>query len=790
MSERVTFLNSAARSATASQSQKAARTSVPIPLTSFVARERELQDVTGLLQRDDVRLVSLTGPGGIGKTRLAIRAAELLNNDFEHIWFVSLATITDPRLLLPTIGHVVGVRESEREGIADQLTRAVGDSSALLVLDNFEQIIPGGTALIAIMQTCSRLKALVTTRTVLRLSGEFDYEVPALPLPPADAGLSISAIESWPTIRLFVERAKAADTRFALTQSNAKDVIEICIALEGLPLAIELAAAQLRTFTPDAMRGELRHRLELLVDGPLDQPERLQTMRNAIQWSYDLLAREQRALLRCIGVFAGSFSLDALRAVCPSDLGSPQTGAHALTGLIESSLLQRLDHQGDDLRFGMLETVREFARELQETGCDVETLREAHARYYLRLAAESEPRLIVSGSAKWVRRLGYDRANLREAVQWAFEHDEPGLVLRLSGTLLSLAYARGEPAESLRWLLKALESPGKAPPEQIADALFTASALMQVQGDLANATAFGKQALEVSRSAGYRFGEARALIGLGIGAEWAEDPELAAGLYRQAHKILRAKEHATRLPHWRVLPLANLADIALLRQQYDDAIELGQQAVGEWREAGYLWGIAQALGTVAAAHCERGALDASRSAYRDVLDLWVACADGRGIAGTIAGIAGLSLAHGDPELAAELLGAAESVRRRLGVEFVAHHLYAQEQIARARERLIDPAFQEHWASGEVLAIEDAVELALQSLNAMSETPRVRQKDLLSRREMEILNLVADGLPDREIAETLSISPRTVQSHVLSILTKLNARSRAEAVAVAMRSGTL
>ncbi|MBX3070809.1 MAG: hypothetical protein KF883_09955 [Thermomicrobiales bacterium] len=790
MTVRGTFTGQPAPIAPRASSLDAGRSALPRPLTSFIAREREQREIVKLLHNPEVRLLSLTGPGGIGKTRLAIRAAEDVSPEFEHVWFISLASIRDHRLLFAAIGRALGVRESEREGMANQLVEAIGSTRALLVLDNFEQIASAGPDLCFLLAYCPELTALVTTRTVLRVSGEFEYPVPPLPMPPLDAGLSIAAIESWPTIRLFVERARAVDTHFTLTQSNVNDVAEICLALEGLPLAIELATVQLRVFTPHAMRRELQHRLELLVDGPLDQPERLQTMRNAIRWSYDLLPMEQRSLFLCTGVFAGSFSLEALQAVCLAAGGSPQSTAHALTGLIDSSLVHRVDDGDGDLRFAMLETVREFARELQETACDIATLHEAHARYYLQLAAESEPRLIVSGSAEWVKRLGYDRANLREAVHWAFERDEPELVLRLSGTLLSLAYARGEPAESLRWLLRALDSPGNASAEEIADALFTASALAQVRGDLSQAMGLGQKALDVSRHAGYRFGEARALIGLGIGAEWAEQTDLAAELYHEANQIMREREHAARLSHWRVLPLANLADIALIQHQYAKANELGQQAVGEWREAGYLWGIAQALGTVAAAHCERGALDASRVAYQEALELWLACADGRGISGTIAGVAGLTLARREPELAARLLGAAESVRLRLGVEFVAHHLYAQGQIARVRASLPAPVFEEHWASGEALAIGDAAELAHQSLNAVPEPSRVQQKDLLSRRETEILRLVAEGLPDREIADDLSISPRTVQSHVTSILTKLDARSRAEAVASAIRSGAI
>ncbi len=788
MSERASVANATAVPVPLLPRQRAGRTSLPRPLTSFVAREQEQKEVIDLLVRDDVRLLSLTGPGGTGKTRLAIRVAEELGDRFEHIWFISLASVNHPRLVLTALRQSLGMRQLDRDEMAVELSRIIGDSDALLVLDNFEQIVAAGADLSALLQGCDRLKALVTTRAILRVSGEFDYAVPPMPLPPVDAGLSHAAVESWPTIRLFIERARAVDVHFALTPTNVRDVSEICSALDGLPLAIELAAAQLRVYTTQAMKGQLCQRLDLLVDGPVDQPVRLQTMRNAIAWSYELLQPEQQALFRCIGLFTGSFTLDAVETICLGCCGSSRAGL-ALAGLIDSSLLQRVEHESGELRYSMLETVREFAGEMLERDPLAEVLRETYAHFYLAYAAEAETRLSVTGSADLVERLSQDRANLRAAVQWAFDHHRPELVLRLAGSLLSLAYARGEPAEGLSWLLTALESPGRASAEELSDALFTASALFQIQGNLERAIAFGERALEVSRATGYPFGEARALIGLGISAEWSNDLDAASERYQAANTILLEESPTARLPHWRALPRANLADIALIQHRHDDAVRLGEQAVAQWRTDGYLWGIAQALGTVAAAHCERGDLDAARTAYREVLDVWLACADGRGIAGTIAGIAAIPLAAGQFAQAARLLGAAESVRRHLGVEFVAHHLYAQEQVARTRAWMGELNFRAHWQDGDALGLTNAVELAREAL-VVGAVVSSRERTVLSRRELDVLRLVTNGLPDREIADELSISPRTVQSHVLSILTKLGARSRAEAVAIAIRSGVI
>jgi non-specific serine/threonine protein kinase len=628
----------------------------------------------------------------------------------------------------------------------------------------------------------------VTTRTLLRVSGEFDYRVPPLDVPAPDTELPLDALADYPAVRLFVVRARAADPAFELTEANAPDIAGICRAVDGLPLAIELAAAQTRLFSTSTLLRHLDRRLAVLIEGPHDQPARLQTMRNAIAWSYDLLTPEQQSLLRCMSVFTGGFTEDALAAVCFDQPPEATSLLQQLGRLFDHSLLLKSSPGSGEQRYVMLETIREFCLEHLTASGEEDRVRSAHSTYYLDLAASAEPRLIVVGSAAWVERLTVERANIRQAATWALAHDRTEPVLRLAGTLLSMAYARGEPGEGLSWLESALARPPTAPPEVIADALFTASALAQVQGDFDRAEELATKSRMLARDTGYQFGEGRALIGLGITAEWREALDAAAGHYREALALMQEVGPAGRLAHWTVLPLANLADIALLQRDLPAAIDLGHRAVAAWREAGYLWGIAQALGTVAAAYCERGDLAASRTAYAEVLDLWVACADGRGIAGAIAGIAGLSLATGRTEQAARLLGAAENVRRELGVQFVAHHLYAQHVLATARSRLDAHAFDQQWTAGQQLGVEDAIAECRTVLATLAGAQPRPSPNGLSARELEVLQLITAGHPDREIALALSISPRTVQSHVTAILTKLNAHSRSEAAAIAVRRG--
>ena len=399
--------------------------------------------------------------------------------------------------------------------------------------------------------------------------------------------------------------------------------------------------------------------------------------------------------------------------------------------------------------------------------------------------------LIVIGSAEWVRKLAVEFANLRDAVEWSLAGMDPEPVLGLAGTLLSMAYARGEPAESRSWLERALGPPmaGPAPTPLVSDALFRRVGARPGAGRLRSiGRARHGAAWTSARAAGYAFGEGRALLGLGISAEWANDLDLAETRYRDARAIMQTLDPADRLAHWRVLPVADLTDIALFRGHHREAIELGSEAVAAWREAGYLWGTGQALGTVAAARCELGDLDGARRDYRETLDLWVACADGRGIAGTIAGIASIAAHAGDPSAAALLLGAAWNLRSTLGIEFVTHHLYAEQvRAAVMGQGTSDPLRAAAFAEGASRTMDEAI-AAAGAVLASAAIRTARPANLrLSPREREMLACIVEGMHDREIAERLSISPRTVQTHVLGILNKLGAHSRAESVAIAIRN---
>jgi predicted ATPase/DNA-binding CsgD family transcriptional regulator len=630
---------------------------------------------------------------------------------------------------------------------------------------------------------------------VLHVTGEHDFPVPPLELPRPGHDLTLDDLSQAAAVSLFVQRAHAANPTFRLTDDNAANVIEICERLDCLPLAIELAAAHSRVLSPKALLNRLANRLTLLTEGPRDQPPRLQAMRDTIAWSYDLLPAEQQTLFRRVCAFADGFTIDAAVDVAmwdtPDDQGVSDPAPASsplfrLGALVDASLLVQEQQPDGEPRFRVLETLREYGLErLIESG-EERSLRSRHSAYFLSLAEQAESRLIVAGAFTWVERLALERANLRAAVEWALSTENAEAVLRLAGTLLSYAYARGEPREALVWLETALAGQEGPPSVTRADALFVASALAQVQGDFTRSSRFCEEALAAARLCGYAFGEARAQLGLGITAEWQGDLEEAVSRYARADVLMRSLEEPDRLRHWTVLPLANLADVALLRGDSAGAVALGDEAVRLWREAGYVWGIAQALGTVAAAACERGDLARAARLYRETLDGWLACFDGRGIAGTIAGIAAVASALGQLERAARLLGAAWALGDKLGVRFMAHHIYAERVLAATRGRLDAATFDAAWQAGQRLPLEGAVAEARVVLSA-ADVPS-RPAHGLTPRELDVLRLLVAGLPDREIAAALSISPRTVQTHVAGLFAKLGTATRAEAAAVSVRRG--
>ncbi|HZU75688.1 MAG TPA: AAA family ATPase, partial [Dehalococcoidia bacterium] len=460
----------------------------PLPLTSFVGREREVADLTAFFAVGGAgRLLTLTGPGGVGKTRLALQIAERVSDAFlDGVAFVDLAPVPDPTLVFDAIAQALGVSAAAAMLLADSVKAFLRDKRLLLLLDNFEHVLAAAPLVAELLAACPTLAALVTSRSVLQISGEHVYLVPRLPLP--DEALStMAAIRHSAAVALFTERAQAAQPDFALTETNAATVAELCRRLDGLPLAIELAAARVRTLPPAELLARIDHALPLLTGGARDAPARQRTLRHSIAWSYALLTPAEQRLFRRLAVFVGGWTLEAAEAVCDGEHDLGADALEALASLVDKSLVRRVEGPEGRARFTLLATVREYAYERLEGAGEQESLHRRHAAYLIALAQQAEPMLRSADRPAWDLRLAYERDNLRAAVTWTIEHGEAELGLRLVGAL-QLWLQRTLANEGRRWTerLLALPSADRRSAAR-AQGLLTAALLAFVESDYASA---------------------------------------------------------------------------------------------------------------------------------------------------------------------------------------------------------------------------------------------------------------------------------------------------------------
>src|SRR3989454_5882723 len=578
---------------------------LPLLLEPLIGREQQEQAISAFLLRPEVRLLTLTGTAGIGKTRLAIQVATDLNEIFpQGVCLVQLAPISDFNLVIPSIGQTLGLRDVEEYSLFESLKAFLQDKHLLLLLDNFEQVLEAAPALVELLLACPSSKILVTSRAVLHVEGEYEFSVPPLSLPDPHHLPGNEELAQYAAVALFVQRAQMVKPQLVLSEDNAAAIAQICIQLDGLPLSLELAAARIKLLSPQALLGRLNHRLAVLTGGRHDAPTRQQTLRNTISWSYDLLNAEEQRCFRRLAIFAGGCTLEAAEAVCSSPIygGSPiyqgLTAGEAdlslpvidlVVSLLDKSLLQQSDRDGDESRLLMLETIREYALERLVDSGELEATAEAHAMYYLALAEQSEPELFGQQQRLWMGRLTWDAENLRAALQWLHTHQKKEQLLRLAGNLGHVWYMRGRFSEAQLWLETALRevAPDVAVSARI-KALYIVALIASHLGQSDLLFARAGECLTLAR----QNGDSR---GFAI-ASWPLVHHLLAsgdiiGAHAQAEETLTfVQAHAPAEDSWSLACALNaFGSVVLSQGDYMQAQQLYERAIALFKEAGDLW---------------------------------------------------------------------------------------------------------------------------------------------------------------------------------------------------------
>ncbi len=787
----------------------------PLPrfLTPLVGREQEITALRELMLRADVPPVTLVGPGGVGKTRLSVRVAELLVTGFPGgVAFVPLAAVHDPTLVLPAIAETLGVREAGERPLVERLA-SLFQARALLVLDNLEQVTSAAPRIAELLLTGSNLTILATSRAPLRISGERTFDVAPLavpePLLDPQAPHAVDDTARSEAVRLFVARAQAARADFVLSNVNAGAVAEICRRLDGLPLAIELAAARVRVLPPSALLSRLSRRLPLLTSGVRDAPERLQTMRDAIAWSYDLLSPNERILFRRLSVFAGGFTLDAAEAVAvvaeherresggAKRLHSATVDSSGLAvldllaSLVDKSLVRQEGAVEGEARFLLLETIREFGAEQLAASGEHEAIARRHAAWCLALAEAAAQSFFGPEQRRWAERLEREHADHRAALTWLIDQGDGDTAMRLANVLMLFWFLRGHLREGTSWLELALARSPESAPADRTWAMFGAAMLTWAQGDFGQAAAIAGRALAFAREHGLDFGEAMASYVLFLATMEQHPLSEAVAHGELALRKLREIGNRTWLAY--VLndvgeQLARMGDKVRGEAMLDEGLALH-------RELGNKQGTGNKLSDLGLLRHDDGDFAAAAEQYAESVRMLWEGGDTWYLATPVAGLAAIAAHSGRVHGAARLIGAATILRERSGGS-----LWSKERdrfeatVAAVRGALGAEAFAREESAGRTLPLVEVVREAIAVAEAFASdgsAPRSRTPGELaglSLREEEVLRLLVVGKSNPQIAEALFIGRGTVRTHVSNILAKLGARTRTEASMLARDRG--
>jgi len=733
---------------------------VPAHLTRLYGRDDAVEEVRRLAGA--ARLLTLTGAGGSGKTRLAVEVVRgLVDGYTDGVWFVALSPLEDGRLLTHAVANVLDVPEQPDQPLLATLVASLGDSRRLIVLDNCEHIVDSCAILAErLLGSCPGVRIIATSREALRIPGEVAWRVPSLDVPDPDAVRPWQALLDYGAVALFVDRARAADSCFEPSEATMVDAARICGRLDGIPLAIELAAACVPVLTTGEILERLRDSLALLTRGPRTAAGRQRTLRATIDWSYDLLGSDERAMLARLSVFAGGFRLEAAEMVWAA-AGRSAPAIEVVGRLVDRSLLYR---RAD--RYEMAETIRQYGRERLVEAGELDEARDQHLRYCLAIGEEAEPRLRGTDIARWLRRLDAEHGNLRAALDWALAR-EPDRALRLATAAGGFWYLRGHMGEGCSWLRRGLAHAMDVPTRLRALNLLGWLALRS--GDLAAAESALRDCLDLEDRAAMGECAAEVRNNLGLLACWRGDLVTARRHLEESADLSRRLDDEHSLAH----ALFNLSLVAHLSGQAGDPSPL-IDSLEILQRIGDRPGTALALGLLGCVAIEKGDVAGAAASLGEAMRITRDLGDRVNVLFGLEAFALLAARRADYRRAITLAGAADALRESVGaITFSLWKARLDGVLDLARRIVVPEAADAAWTEGRALGLADAIDLALGEPGAAPATGA----GTLSRRENEIAALVASGLTNREIAERLYIAPRTVETHVANVMNKLGVTNR-------------
>jgi predicted ATPase/class 3 adenylate cyclase len=680
---------------------------LPAQMSTFIGREDLIREVGEALEA--TRLLTLTGPGGTGKTRLALEVAHRQLPSFrDGVWFVDLSAVTDPSVVPAEIAAALGATWEPGTSTLEQLDHHVRDRKLLLVLDNFEQVLDAALAVEHLLSRSTGLKVMLTSRSVLSVYGEREYPVPPLRLPEAAHAPGLEALTQSEAVSLFLDRARAVRPDFELTADNASAVAEICSKLDGLPLAIELAAGRVNVLSPQAILARLDERLSLLTSGPRSLPERQRTLRGAIDWSYRLLSDPQRRLFAQLSTFSGGASLEAIEAVGETS----QEGwlLDLLGTLVDDSLIRRTETVEGEIRFQMLETIREFATERLEEEPDAADVRTRHGRYFLALATLVEPHLLGPDQKEWLDRCDREHDNIRAALQWSIHAGEVRAGQAAAGALWRFWHQRGHLAEGRRKLEQLLQAPGGQ--DRTAErfkALTGAGGLAYWQNDYPATERFYEEALEVARELDDPRSIAEGLFNLSFLDRIRGDTEEGVTKLRTVLDMARAIGDRQLT----AVCLELLGSHQVREGRAEDGFPLVEEALAIYRELGNVFAMADAISGLGSYYLLVGDLDAAFAAQREGLEIFVEAGNPTGIAMVLEAMAMIASAEGRHVRALSLAGASEAVKEQTGGGAPAELMLSGESLEESRRSLDPETAERAWDEGRAMGTDKAIAYALE-----------------------------------------------------------------------------